>query len=262
LRYCAIAYRGTAGRSEWNHYYRTAEQRQAKIDEFFTGIERHAAWKAEQKAETVKARKEEKAGIGTAGDYSLTATAELVRRTLRETFPKTKFSVRSDSYSGGSAIRVNWTDGPTWHQVEPVLNPFNGADFDGMQDLKTYRDASEWNGRKVRFHVDFVQGQRRESASTIQAANVLVSRHCSLPVLDWDEKRECLAGGYIQTPWRYRDGRLVYDSCGGEQHAQLVYQVARLVSQEEPAVTPELPQEVTEEYINDVVRGMLSEVAE
>lgn len=72
---------------------------------------------------------------------SVVDTAKLVRKALKRAFPLTKFSVRSDSYSMGAAIDVGWTDGPTAAQVEAITNPFRGAGFDGMIDLKTYNTS-------------------------------------------------------------------------------------------------------------------------
>lgn len=68
---------------------------------------------------------------------SVTETAKLVRAALKREFPGAKFSVRSDSYAGGASVRVNWTDGPTVKEVDRVIAPYKGADFDGMVDLKT-----------------------------------------------------------------------------------------------------------------------------
>jgi Large polyvalent protein associated domain 29 len=65
-------------------------------------------------------------------------TAKLVRLALKRSFPGQKFSVRSSTYSGGASITVSWTDGPNSKSVDEVVRAFNGADFDGMVDLKTY----------------------------------------------------------------------------------------------------------------------------
>lgn len=65
-------------------------------------------------------------------------TAKLLRGALKRQFPGVKFSVRSHTYSGGASIDVRWTDGPTSAAVDAVCNPYKGADFDGMVDLKTY----------------------------------------------------------------------------------------------------------------------------
>lgn len=44
------------------------------------------------------------------------------RAELKAMFPKTKFSVRSSTYSMGSEVYVKWTDGPTEESVQNVLD--------------------------------------------------------------------------------------------------------------------------------------------
>lgn len=63
--------------------------------------------------------------------------AKLVRAYLKREHPGVKFSVRSDSYSGGSAVRVRvpylWTrqqERALWE----VLSPWGSTGFDGMTD--------------------------------------------------------------------------------------------------------------------------------
>src|SRR5690348_11341329 len=77
-------------------------------------------------------------------------TAKLVRPALRDRFPGVKFSVRSDTYSGGASIDVRWGGGPSQAAVDETCRPFRGADFDGSIDLMHYR--RHWllpNGRVV-----------------------------------------------------------------------------------------------------------------
>lgn len=66
-------------------------------------------------------------------------TAKLIRKALKKAFPDARFSVRSDTYSGGASIRVAWIDGPTEKAVKGVTDPFASAGFDGMIDLKYYK---------------------------------------------------------------------------------------------------------------------------
>lgn len=55
-------------------------------------------------------------------------TAQNIRNTLKAEFPTVKFSVRcAPAYSGGSAIDVEWTDGPTEKRVDALLAPFKPA---------------------------------------------------------------------------------------------------------------------------------------
>lgn len=71
---------------------------------------------------------------------SCAETAKFVRKALKEHFPKQKFSVRSETYAGGASINVRWTNGVPESDVRAVVNQFKGADFDGMVDMKTYRN--------------------------------------------------------------------------------------------------------------------------
>jgi predicted DNA-binding WGR domain protein/predicted RNA methylase len=97
-----------------------------------------------------------------ARSISLTDTAKLIREALKEKFPDCKFSVRSKSYSGGSSIDVSWEDGPTAKEVEAIVDPFQGASFDGQQDLKTYH-TSHYKGEEVSWGADYVFCHRNYS---------------------------------------------------------------------------------------------------
>lgn len=99
---------------------------------------------------------------------SVTDTAKLVRKALKEHFPSIKFSVRSSSYSMGASIDIEWTDGPCSKAVDEVVDQFKGADFDGMQDLKVPR-KSMLNGEPVRFMADYIHGQRHYSIEFLSA---------------------------------------------------------------------------------------------
>ncbi len=66
-----------------------------------------------------------------------TEVSKEVRKVLKKAFPDTKFSVRSEIYSGGSSIDVRWTNGASEDKVEQVIGQYHGSDFDGMIDLKS-----------------------------------------------------------------------------------------------------------------------------
>lgn len=68
-------------------------------------------------------------------------TAKLVRKQLATHFPGVKFSVKSSTYSMGASIHISWTDGPRDKEVERIANSFEGASFDGMNDLKSNQDS-------------------------------------------------------------------------------------------------------------------------
>lgn len=141
-------------------------------------------------------------------DYlSCAETAKLIRAALKRAFPGAKFSVRSNTYSGGASIDIGWTDGPIPAEVEAVTGAYSGADFDGMIDLKTYNDS--WllpdgsvafastpgtvgsrgvipaadnpapvpGARRVHFGADYVFAQRDVSAALAALAKVYADAH-------------------------------------------------------------------------------------
>jgi hypothetical protein len=94
-------------------------------------------------------------------------TAKEIRKALKHNFPGVKFSVRSKSYSGGSSIRVCWTDGPLSRVVDKVVKRYEGASFDGMIDLKSYHDDvishEDGSTEVVHWGADFVFTSRDSS---------------------------------------------------------------------------------------------------
>lgn len=97
-------------------------------------------------------------------------TSKLIRKALKASFPRIKFSVRSSNYAGGSSISIHWIDGPTTKQVKVVTDRFQGSDFDGMQDLKTSRGPIEVDGERVKILADFVFTERHYSPNAYAAA--------------------------------------------------------------------------------------------
>lgn len=66
-----------------------------------------------------------------------TEVAKLIRSYLKKNYPNNKFSVRSDSYAGGSAVRVetpaDWSHEMT-RELWAELSLWGSAGFDGMTD--------------------------------------------------------------------------------------------------------------------------------
>lgn len=112
---------------------------------------------------------------------SVTDTAKLVRVDLKKAFPRTKFSVRSHSYSGGASIDVSWTDGPTSTEVDHVVSKYSGSTFDGMIDLRSYH-TSDLNGETVHFGADHVFTQREFSPAFIQRCAEVTCAYFDHPV--------------------------------------------------------------------------------
>ena len=67
--------------------------------------------------------------------------AKNVRIELKRAFPGVKFSVTTSKFSMGNSINIDWTDGPTSNQVTAITDKYTSGDFDGMNDLYTYKHS-------------------------------------------------------------------------------------------------------------------------
>ncbi|HEX5520205.1 MAG TPA: LPD29 domain-containing protein [Longimicrobiaceae bacterium] len=88
-------------------------------------------------------------------------TAKMIRKALKDRFPGIKFSVRSHVYAGGASINIKWENGPKAADVDALVAPYRGADFDGMIDMETYREA--WmlpDGEVLLAKVQGTEGQK------------------------------------------------------------------------------------------------------
>ena len=66
--------------------------------------------------------------------------AKNIRKELKTLFPKDKFSVRGDSFSGGDSIHIEYPkdfDGDK-EKIEQICQKYQQGSFDGMQDLYEY----------------------------------------------------------------------------------------------------------------------------
>lgn len=63
---------------------------------------------------------------------------------LQREFPGVKFSVKSEAYAGGDAIRVHWNFGPTADEVARFTDKYREGDFDGMTDCYDYNHDNVW----------------------------------------------------------------------------------------------------------------------
>jgi hypothetical protein len=74
---------------------------------------------------------------------SWAAAAKAIRLELKEGFPGIKFSVTSEAFSMGNAVRVNWTDGPTVKVVKNIIDKYQYGHFDGMTDMYEHSNSRE-----------------------------------------------------------------------------------------------------------------------
>lgn len=76
--------------------------------------------------------------------------AKLIRQELKKRYPSTKFSVRSEIYSGGSSINVEYKSGPDKSDVDSLVEKYRKGSFDGMTDCYDYKKNHE-NMPRVNF---------------------------------------------------------------------------------------------------------------
>lgn len=93
----------------------------------------------------------------------------MIRLELKEKFPNTKFSVRSQTYSGGDSVDVAYTmtlDAPKRSEVEAIVFSYQGGRFDGMTDCYDHDSSKTWMTVKYAFvNVDYdqIMGDNKEA---------------------------------------------------------------------------------------------------
>lgn len=105
-------------------------------------------------------------------------TAKYLRAALKTAFPGQRFSVRTDTYSGGASIRVRYVDGPKIAEVEKVASLYAGCTFDGMTDSKEYHGTllagPDGEVEHVQFGAHFVFVDRDLSPDLTAKAAIIV----------------------------------------------------------------------------------------
>lgn len=99
-------------------------------------------------------------------------TAQVIRKELKQSFPDIVFSVRSENFTGGNAVNIDYTDGPRIEEVEKIVRKYEYGQFDGMQDLYEYT-----NVRKDIPQVKYIMVYRQMSKETEQKIIDKVSNH-------------------------------------------------------------------------------------
>lgn len=122
---------GNASNPIFFYRYRTIEQLENKIIEVKQNYEMREKWKAEQK---------EKNNGHKSGHA---ATAAAIREELKKTFKGFKFSVTSESFAGGDAVRISWQNGPTTAEVQKITGRYQMGHFNGMEDIYEYSNNVE-----------------------------------------------------------------------------------------------------------------------
>ena len=106
---------------------------------------------------------------------SATDTTKLIRAALKEAYPETRFSVRTDHGRTSAAARITWTDGPVQDDVEKIVKPFESSTFDAMADIKGVRDGN-LDGETVCFGTDHVFCDREQSEALVSAVAATIEQ--------------------------------------------------------------------------------------
>jgi len=121
--------------------------------------------------------------------------AKHLRQILKARFPRCRFSVRSNSYAGGSSIDISWTDGPTAGLVDSLVKGLEGSSFDGMIDLKSSRRV-DLNGKRIL--TDFIFTRRELSAEFLKRVRDAVGTHYNAPRESWPAVVPARYGAYLE----------------------------------------------------------------
>ena len=65
-------------------------------------------------------------------------TAKMIKTRLIALYPRVKFSVTSDTFSGGDSVDIRWIDGPISDDVNNITKQYQCGNFDGMTDSYNY----------------------------------------------------------------------------------------------------------------------------
>lgn len=127
---------------------KTPEQKEAETIERNRIEKEHEAKREEERTKT----DQEKEGLKKEYSYltlvsgsglsSRIMATKNIRKELDKHFPGLMFSIKSESYSGGDSINVNWTDGATRDEVEKIAKKYQEGHFDGMNDIYEYGDRA------------------------------------------------------------------------------------------------------------------------
>lgn len=96
-------------------------------------------------------------------------TAKAIRQELKAIFPTVKFSITSESFSMGNAVRIRWEDGCTVEQVESIAKKYQYGTFNGMEDLYEIDNNNDDipQVKYVSTSRDFSETRKREAAAEL-----------------------------------------------------------------------------------------------
>lgn len=87
--------------------------------------------------------------------------ASAIKAELKAAFPSIKFSVKSEIFAGGDAVRISYEDGVSTSKIEAIVKKYQYGHFNGMEDI--YENS---NVNKFLPQVKFVPVSRKMSTDT------------------------------------------------------------------------------------------------
>lgn len=102
------------------------------------------------------------AGFKTEAAY----TASIIKKELKAKYPGVKFSVRSESYTGGDSLRVKYAVNettPKVNEIKALCAKYEAGHFDGMTDMYNYTNRTSGPTVKYLFIDAEVTNEQRQS---------------------------------------------------------------------------------------------------
>ena len=121
-------YKGTSASPFYAYYHTNPESRNTKITKQKESIDASETYRNE-----IKQKNNGKRYLSTAA-----VVADRIRKILKEKYPAYKFTVKSESYSGGNNVNVSYTDFLPTETIEKHIKQFQAGSFDGMTDCYNY----------------------------------------------------------------------------------------------------------------------------
>jgi len=125
--------------------------------------------------------------------------AQAIKAELKIAFPKIKFSVRYQSYSGGDSVDINYLNAVPVEEIEKIAYKYQDGHFNGMEDIYEYsKNPLNLNRAKYVFvHRDIDEDKRLEAKKEIAK---------SYGIVDIENEKE----------WMEKTGRWSYEKVSKE----------------------------------------------
>ena len=111
-----------------------------------------------------------------------------IRKELKKEFPDIKFTIKSQSYSGGNSVRISWFDGPPSVVVREFTDKYQYGNFNGMEDIYEYSN----NRTDLPHQVKYVFASSEISPARYEAVKNQIAEAYGCDVNDWEDVKKKL----------------------------------------------------------------------